>query len=163
MMVSSDGKPLQLTVRFVIEGGERRNIRLRQTPRPFSPSQEWNIWVNLDRQLCFLTKITTTSLHPDVERCSVVHKDKICAHYWERQVLGKEHLIPTKATEGNTYQLQGSTGRHPCHDPATRRFNNIKGVKRWWRVVPGWWPCSWPMGTGASVKSRKSPAGVRLD
>lgn len=72
-----------MTISFVTEGGERRNIRLRQTPRPFPPSQEWNMRVDLDRQLCFLTEITTTSLHPDTVVWStkaksvlIIEKDK---------------------------------------------------------------------------------------
>lgn len=49
----------------------------------------------------------------------------------ERQELGKEQLTPTTAAEGNTYQLQGVTGRRPCHCSATRRRPRIKGVKHW--------------------------------
>ena len=52
-------------ISFVTEGGGRKNIRPRETPRPFSPDQEWNMRVNLDRQLRFPVEITATSLRPD--------------------------------------------------------------------------------------------------
>lgn len=80
----------------------------------------------------------------------VVHKGKIRAYYWERQVLGKERLIPIIAAEGNTYQLQGLTGRRPCQRPSTRRGSRIEAAKRWWMVVPG----SWPMGTEGGAKKK---------
>ncbi len=48
----------------------------------------------------------------------------------KRQELGKEQLTPTTAAEGNIYQLQGVTGRRPCHCSATRRRSRIKGAKR---------------------------------
>ncbi len=49
----------------------------------------------------------------------------------ERQELEKEQLSLTTAAEGNIYQLQGVTGRRPCHCSATRRRSRIKGAKRW--------------------------------
>ncbi|KAG1932793.1 hypothetical protein F2P79_020826 [Pimephales promelas] len=51
---------------FVSEGGVRRSIRSRETARPFSPNQEWDMRVDLDKQLRFPTEITTTSLRPDI-------------------------------------------------------------------------------------------------
>lgn len=43
-----------------MEDGGRRNTR------PFSLDQEWDMRVDQDRQLCFPTEITTTSLRPDI-------------------------------------------------------------------------------------------------
>ncbi|KAL0159986.1 hypothetical protein M9458_043711, partial [Cirrhinus mrigala] len=51
---------------FVSEGGVRRSTRSRETARLFSSNQEWNMRVDLDRQLRFPTEITTTSLRPDI-------------------------------------------------------------------------------------------------
>lgn len=36
---------------FVAEGGVSRSMRPRETPRPFSPDQEWSMRVYLDRTL----------------------------------------------------------------------------------------------------------------
>ena len=51
---------------FVSEGGVRRNTRPKETSRPFCPDQEWNMRVDLDRQLRFPTEIPTPSLRPDI-------------------------------------------------------------------------------------------------
>ncbi|RXN06597.1 hypothetical protein ROHU_032706 [Labeo rohita] len=51
---------------FVSEGGVRRSTRPREIARLFSPNQEWNMRVDLDRQLRFPTEITITSLRPDI-------------------------------------------------------------------------------------------------
>ncbi len=53
-------------ISFAMEDGGRRNIRPRETTRPFSPDQEWNMRVDLDRQLRFPVEIIATSLHPDI-------------------------------------------------------------------------------------------------
>ncbi|RXN29065.1 hypothetical protein ROHU_018794 [Labeo rohita] len=51
---------------FVSEGGVRRSTRSRETARLFSSNQEWNMRVDLDRQLRFPMEITITSLRPDI-------------------------------------------------------------------------------------------------
>lgn len=73
-------------VSFVMEGGGRRNIRPRETPSPFASDQEWDMTVELDRQLCFPLEITTTPLHPDV----VVWSTKA------RSVLLIELMVPVE-------------------------------------------------------------------
>ena len=62
----SKGSPPEDHINFVTEGGGRRNTRPRETSRPFAPNQEWEMRVDLDRQLRFPTEITTTSLRPDI-------------------------------------------------------------------------------------------------
>src|SRR4029434_2338401 len=53
-------------INFVREGGERRSTRPKATPKLFSSDQEWNMRVDLGRQLQFPSEITTTSLRPDI-------------------------------------------------------------------------------------------------
>lgn len=50
---------------FIAEGGIG-SIRQKETTRPFTPSQEWSMKVDLDRKLQFPTEITTTTLRPDI-------------------------------------------------------------------------------------------------
>ncbi|KAL7405964.1 hypothetical protein ABVT39_010967 [Epinephelus coioides] len=63
---SRESPPAEDHISSVTEGGGRRNTRPRETARPFSPNQEWNMRVDLNRQLQFPTEITTTSLRPDI-------------------------------------------------------------------------------------------------
>lgn len=53
-------------ISFAMEVWGRRNIRPRETSRPFSPDQEWNMRVDLDKQLRFPVEIIATSLRPDI-------------------------------------------------------------------------------------------------
>lgn len=63
----STGPPLsEDSTSFVMEGGGQSYIRPREMLRPFSPGQEWNMRVDLNKQLRFPTEITTTSLRPDI-------------------------------------------------------------------------------------------------
>ena len=58
--------PTEHHINFVREGGERRSTRPKATPKLFSSDQEWNMRVDLGRQLQFPSEITTTSLRPDI-------------------------------------------------------------------------------------------------
>ena len=62
----SKGSPAESHTSFVMEGGGQRNIRPREISRPFSPDQEWDMRVDLKKQLRFPTEITITSLRPDI-------------------------------------------------------------------------------------------------
>lgn len=44
---------------------------------------------------------------------------------------GEKQLTPKTAKWDDTDQLQGVTGRRPCHCSTSRRRSRIKGAKRW--------------------------------
>ena len=46
--------------------GTDKDTRPRETSRPFSPDLEWDMRVDLNKQLQFPTEIITTSLRPDI-------------------------------------------------------------------------------------------------
>lgn len=60
---SKESPPAENHISFVTEGRGRRYTGPRETPRPFSPDQERDMRIDLDRQLW---EITTTSLSPDI-------------------------------------------------------------------------------------------------
>ena len=59
-------QPAEDHTNFVREGDGQRHTRPRETSRPFSPGQEWDMRADLNKQLRFPTEITTTSLRPDI-------------------------------------------------------------------------------------------------
>lgn len=63
---SKESTPAENYTSFVTEGDGQRYTRPRETSRPFSTDLEWDMRVDLNKQLRFPTEIITTSLRPDI-------------------------------------------------------------------------------------------------
>ena len=59
---SKESPPAENHVSFVTEGDGQRYTRPRETSRPFSPDLEWDMRVDLNKQLQFPEEVITTSL-----------------------------------------------------------------------------------------------------
>lgn len=84
-------------------------------------------------------------------------------------MLAKEHLIPTTATESNTYQLQGLTGSSPVTTPPPGDVPGSKGrnIGEWWFLAgdPAVVPWESEDVRKAKKKKKKKPSmrSIRLD
>ncbi|KAJ8344224.1 hypothetical protein SKAU_G00315530 [Synaphobranchus kaupii] len=94
--------PLEHHIHFVREGGGRRSTKPRETPRLFSNDQEWNMRVDLGRQLQFPGEITTMSLRPDIVVWSTKAKTVLLIELtvpWEKGIEAAFERKKTKYSE----------------------------------------------------------------
>ncbi|KAJ8381264.1 hypothetical protein SKAU_G00020420 [Synaphobranchus kaupii] len=106
--------PLEHHIHFVREGGGRRSTKPRETPRLFSSDQEWNMRVDLGRQLQFPGEITTTSIRPDIVVWSTKAKAGLLIELtvpWEKGIEAAFERKKTKSDGRKAEEGNNRTGR----------------------------------------------------